>query len=269
MDTQKKVSIKPARRNNSSKKRVNMLPAPEMYAILRAADEIIGEGGRTQLAKILKGSKEKQLLERGLDGNPSYGFYRDLTLEQIMEKVDILIDTDFIRTELYGKLPLIEFTPRGWAVERERRVQEFLQEWDHWLENGVTPVSMEYLKERNRGMIFLLLFRILCSGDKKYIPYLRQWEKTDFKKVQAEIRQIIDDLNRREQLDVMEWQQLLLKRSKSLIIRSNDPIFLACQKCGGPFIFDEHDLSCYQGEGLRFQEICPRCQYDEEEHLIE
>ncbi|WP_220094346.1 RQC-minor-1 family DNA-binding protein [Paenibacillus sp. YN15] len=265
MNTRGKSPKQPARRGASQKRTNIPLPDPELHAILRAADDIIAEGGRTQLAKILKGSKEKKLLELGLDRNPSYGFYRDLTLEQIMEKVDNLIHTDFIETELSGRLPMIVFTPRGWAVERERRAEEFLREWDHWLENGITPLSMEYLKERNRGMILLFLYKILRSGDKKYIPYLKQWEKIDFKKVQAEIRRVIGDLNRRDQLKETEWQQLLLERSKSLIVHSQQPILLACQECGGPFIFDEFDLNCYQPEGLRFQEICPRCKYRDEE----
>ncbi len=63
-----------------------LLPAEELHAVLRATDDVIGEGGRTQVAKILKGSKEKQLLEKGLDQNPAYGFFHDLKLEQIMEK---------------------------------------------------------------------------------------------------------------------------------------------------------------------------------------
>ncbi|WP_050900463.1 hypothetical protein [Paenibacillus elgii] len=32
----------------------------EIRAVLRAADEIIGQGGRTLLAKILKGSRDKK-----------------------------------------------------------------------------------------------------------------------------------------------------------------------------------------------------------------
>ncbi|GFZ94741.1 hypothetical protein GCM10008018_46380 [Paenibacillus marchantiophytorum] len=100
----------------------------ESRAILRAADDIIAEGGRTLLSKILKGSKEKKLLELGLDRNPSYGFYRDLSLEQIMVKVDQMIHTGFLEVEMRGKLPMIVFSSRGWAVERERRAEEFLQE---------------------------------------------------------------------------------------------------------------------------------------------
>lgn len=44
--------------------------------ILRAADEIISLAGRKMLAKILKGSKDKKLLEKDLNHCPSYGYYK-------------------------------------------------------------------------------------------------------------------------------------------------------------------------------------------------
>ena len=267
---QKKNSEKYGSRKPTQNHALLPLPAQELYAVLRAADDVIGEGGRTQVAKILKGSKEKQLLEKGLDQNPAYGFFHDLKLEQIMEKIDSLIDRRYIRREWIGKLklPILEFTPLGWAVERERRAKEFLQEWDHWIEAGITPVSMEYLKGRNRGMLFLFLYMILCSGDKRYIPFLTQWANIDFKKVQAEIRQVISDLEQRDHMEVAEWQTLLVERIRSLIVRSEQPIFLDCQKCGHPFIFDEYDLSCYQSDGIQFTEICPRCEFAKEEREI-
>lgn len=256
------------KRKDSPKHHENIpLPVPEIHAILRAADDIIAEGGRTLLAKILKGSKEKKLLELGLDRNPSYGFYRDITHEQIVEKVDELIDADYLRTEFSGKLPMIVFTPRGWAVERERRAEEFLREWDQWLDNGITPVSMEYLKERNRGMIFMLLFKILCSGEKKYIPYLQQWEPVDFNKVQAEIRQVIEALNGRDQLGETQWHSLLQERAQTLIVRSRKPVILACKECGDPFAFDELLLSCYKEDGLHFPEKCSYCRQQEEQSV--
>lgn len=257
----KKYSLAPKRKTAAKKKRAQNMPLPdeEVHAILRAADDLIAQGGRSLLAKVLKGSRDKKLLEHGLESNPSYGFYRNLTLEQITDKIDHMIRTDFIRTEQFGKLPLIEFTPRGWVVERERRAEEFLREWDHWLERGITPISMEYLKERNRGMIFLFLFKILTTGDKKYIPFLRLWEKTDFRKVQAEIRQVIEELNRRDELGDVEWMQLLQERARTLIVREKAPVFLACEECDQPFIFYDWDLSQYTKDGIRFPDKCPRC----------
>lgn len=44
------------------KANTNQLSEADILTILRAADEIIGEGGRTLLAKILKGSREKKVL---------------------------------------------------------------------------------------------------------------------------------------------------------------------------------------------------------------
>ncbi|OMF83809.1 hypothetical protein BK146_32760 [Paenibacillus sp. FSL R7-0333] len=240
------------------------LPRPELLAILQAADEIIGAGGRTLLAKILKGSKEKKLLELGLDHTPAYGFYRELTMEQTMEKVDVLIKAGYLKTGLYGKLPMIEFTVYGWTVRRERVAEELLREWEKWLDQGITPVSMEYLKERNRGMILLFLFKILCSGDRKYIPFLQQWEPIEFRKVRAEIRQVIAELNERERLGEIEWHELLRERAQSLIVRSRDPVILMCQECDGPFVFDHLDFSCYRADGIYFPEKCGRCRNTED-----
>ena len=42
---------------------IRRLNDEEIKAILRAADELIATGGRNLLAKILKGSKDKKVLE--------------------------------------------------------------------------------------------------------------------------------------------------------------------------------------------------------------
>jgi hypothetical protein len=238
------------------------LPEPELRAILRAADDIIAEGGRTLLSKILKGSKERKLLELGLDRNPAYGFYKDLSLELIMDKVNHMIRTGFLEIETYGKLPMIVYSSLGWAIERERRAEEFVQEWDRWSENNIFPISMEYLKERNRGMMFLFLYKILCSRNKKYIPFLTLWEQIDFKKVQVEIRNVIEALKQSDGLDDAEWERLIKELAKSLLLRSRDPIILACQQCGCPFVFDETDPEYYTNEGLRFPDRCLNCLED-------
>lgn len=48
-------------------KDVVSLPPAEIAAILRRADDLIMTGGRTLLAKILKGSRDKKLLGLGLE----------------------------------------------------------------------------------------------------------------------------------------------------------------------------------------------------------
>lgn len=169
----------------------------EIKQILRGADDLIASAGRSMLAKILKGSKEKKLLELGLDKNPSYGCFRTLSLDEVMGKIDWMIDNRYLDIEYSGRLPLLVFTDRGWDIEREQRAEEFLREWDTWIDNGVDVLSMEYLKDRNRGMILLFLGKIEETGNPKYIPLLEKWEQIDYKKVRQEIRRVISQLQYR------------------------------------------------------------------------
>ncbi|MHA6482140.1 RQC-minor-1 family DNA-binding protein [Paenibacillus sp. strain BS8-2] len=240
-------------------KYLKSLPEAELKTILRAADDIIASGGRTLLAQILKGSKIRKLLELGLDRNPSYSYFKELTLEQIMDKVDHMILTGYLETERIGKLPMIVFTPLGWALEKERRAEEFVQEWNHWLENNITPISMDDFKDRNRGMMFLFLYKILCTGDKKYIPFLKMWESIDYKKVKEEIRRVIQALKQNDVMTDSEWRQLVTERAQSLLVSSREPIFLICQSCERVFLFDDTNPDYYMNSGLNLPTECIDC----------
>jgi hypothetical protein len=50
------------------------------------------------------------------------------------------------------------------------------------------------LKDRNRGMILLLIEKIKKTKNPKFIPLLRAWKEIDYKKVQAELQRVIDFL---------------------------------------------------------------------------
>ncbi|GFP24523.1 hypothetical protein HKBW3S09_01990, partial [Candidatus Hakubella thermalkaliphila] len=69
-------------------KGIKNLPYDEIRAILRGADDLILRGGRTLLAKVLKGSCAKEVLDLALDKSPVYGFYRDLSPEEILARID-------------------------------------------------------------------------------------------------------------------------------------------------------------------------------------
>ncbi len=53
------------------------------------------------------------------------------------------------------------------------------------------PYDMTYLKDRNRGMILLLLDKVEAARDPKYIPLLEAWAQVDYKKVRERIREVI------------------------------------------------------------------------------
>lgn len=175
-------------------KGIDHLPDEEIAAILRGADELIMSGGRSMLTKILKGSRARQVLELGLDQNPSYGYYASLSPGEIQGRVDWTIVNDYLRIEYDYRLPLLVYTRRGWAIERETFAQELLDQFDQMLDAGDGPYDMGYLKDRPRDMILLLLDKVEATGDPKYVPVLLAWAAIDYKKVQQRISEVISCL---------------------------------------------------------------------------
>jgi|SRR3972149_8220443 len=174
---------------------IKELPYEEIAAILRAADDLIMCGGRNLLSKLLKGSKEKKLLELGLDKNPSYGFYSDISLENILAKVDWIIQNNYLAIEYDYRLPLLIFTEEGWEIEKDIYSTELLNGFDKMINSGANYFNMNYLKDKNRGLIFLLLDKARQTKDKKYLPILEAWKEIDYKKVKQKINQVINSIS--------------------------------------------------------------------------
>lgn len=240
------------------------LQETEIRTILRAADEIIADGGRTLLAKILKGSREKKVLALRLDRCPVYGYFRTEKLEEVMKKIDWMIDFGFLEIQYSGKLPMIVFTERGWEIERDHRADEFLSEWNEWLKEGKQNPDMHYLKDRNRGMILLFLTKIGETGDKKYIPYLKEWEKIEYKKVSAEIRKLIEALELDDASALINHENIR-KRTESiqeaLTGEAPQDFLLKCWDCGEKFTFTVGEQQFYKQRGFDYPKRCEECRF--------
>jgi superfamily II DNA helicase RecQ len=167
------------------------LSSEEIKAILRAADELIATGGRSMLTKILKGSKDKRLLEHGLDKCPVYGFYRHLSPPEITKRIDWAIENDYLEIEYSGRLPVIVFSKKGWEIEKETYSDELLQKLQS-LSPGQNFRFVADLKDRNRGMILLLIEKIKNTNNPEFIPLLKAWQQIDYKKVQRALQKVID-----------------------------------------------------------------------------
>ena len=176
-------------------KGIKELTNEEIVAILRVADDLIMSGGRNLLSKILKGSKEKKILELGFNKNPYYGFYSNIALEEVLAKVDWVIKNNYLAIEYDYRLPLLVFTDKGWEIEKDTYSTELLNGFDKMIDSGADYFNMNYLKDKNRGLIFLLLEKVRLSKDKKYIPILEAWKEIDYKKVKQRINQVIDSIS--------------------------------------------------------------------------
>ncbi|MBU0478389.1 RQC domain protein [bacterium] len=175
-------------------KGISALPFEEIKCILRGADEIIMQGGRSLLAKILKGSKDKKVIELKLHTSAAYGYFKALALDKITAKIDWLILNDYLAIKYDYRLPLLVYTDKGWAIEMDAYSDELLAGFNKLLESGIDDYDMTYLKDRNRQLIFLLLDKVKATNNPKYIPILEAWGKVDYKKVQKKIRYIIREL---------------------------------------------------------------------------
>lgn len=170
---------------------IRNLELNEIKSILRAADSLIMSGGRTLLAKILKGSKEKKIFELGLDKNPAYARLNEYSIDDIKAKIDWLIENRFLAIEYDYRLPLLVYTQKGWDIEKDTYSDELLSGFNKMLGANNNLFMMNYLKDRNREMIMLLLDKVEATEDPKYIPILEAWEKIDYKKVQKRIHSVL------------------------------------------------------------------------------
>jgi len=170
-------------------KNVDKLSPEELTAILRGADELIGSGGRSLLVKILKGSHAQDILRLRLDQCPVYGYFRNLSAENVLARIDRAILDGYLKVVYDSRLPLLVFTDAGWEIEKETFANELLAGFDELLKSSQPPYDMSYLKDRNRSLIWCLLDKIEASGNPKYIPLLEAWAQIDYKKIKQRIAQ--------------------------------------------------------------------------------
>ena len=173
---------------------IKRLGDEEIRLILRGADGLIMQGGRSLLAKVLKGSKEKKLLELELNQSPAYGGLSHLTVEAITARIDWLILQGYLDIEYDGRLPLLVYTPKGWDIERETYVQELHAELDAQLVASETVPDLSDLNDRNREMVMEFIERIEATGDSKYLPALKVWSANTYKKIRVRLQNAIDQL---------------------------------------------------------------------------
>lgn len=176
--------------------KIKSLPEDEIKIILRGADEVIMKAGRTMLVKLLKGSKEKKILEYQLDKCPVYGVLSACSPEEISQKIDWMIVHDYLSLKYDGKLPFLIFTPTGWEIEKETYTEELFCKFEKICSNISENIQeqfnefVEILKTRNRQVILLLLDKIEDRGTKDFIPLLDMWASMEVKKVTALIHSV-------------------------------------------------------------------------------
>lgn len=172
------------------------LPQEDIRMILRGADELISTGGRSMLAKILKGSKDKTIFKYKLNECPAYGYYQDMELDDISKCIDWMIKEDYLRIEYDYRLPLLVFSEKGWQIEKETFAQELYQRMCLDVEEKKARVLFE-MKEVNRQVVMCVLDKIEKEGTEEFLPYLEAWKMLEVKKVAARIAEVEKKISKR------------------------------------------------------------------------
>ncbi len=165
----------------------------DIRIILRAADEIISIAGRNMLTKILKGSKDKAILEHSLDQCPSYGMYAKLPNEEITRRIDWVILNHYLEISYNGRLPMIVFSEEGWEMYKPQYAEELMVKILNVAEADIDDLIAQ-LKITNREVVVMILNEIAESRNIGLIRFLERWETVEVKKVRAIINETIGKL---------------------------------------------------------------------------
>lgn len=181
---------------------IKKLPQEDIRMILRGADELISNGGRSMLAKILKGSKDKKILEYKLNECPAYGYYHDMKLDDISKCIDWMIKRDYLRIKYDYRLPLLVFSEKGWEIEKETFAEELYQRFCLDIKEKNASVIFE-MKDVNRQVVMLVLDKIEKDGTEEFLTWLEAWKLMEVKKVAVRIAEVENTIKNREKLS--EW----------------------------------------------------------------
>ena len=169
----------------------------ELAIILHGADSVVHRGGRSQLVKLLKGSRDKRVLELGLDADGSYGALSHLTLDEIARRVDWAIEKGYLDYYYEWRQPLLMFTERGWELERPVAIESLFEQFcrdvdegENGEENREVPVLglMAEEKHAQRAAVQLDVIELIAQRcDERCLEHLESWSGKATKRIRKKL----------------------------------------------------------------------------------
>ena len=158
----------------------------ELAIILHGADSVVHRGGRSQLVKLLKGSRDKRVLELGLDADGSYGALSHLTLDEIARRVDWAIEKGYLDYYYEWRQPLLMFTERGWELERPVAIESLFEQFCRDVDE-----SEMHMVERMAGIkndVQLDVVELIAQRcDERCLEHLESWSGKATKRIRKKL----------------------------------------------------------------------------------
>ncbi len=177
------------------------LTSAEERALFAVFDAAVYVAGRTSVMMALRGSMAEKVRRLGVVGEPGHGFYAKRPEAEVMAKIDTCFHRGWLRFERTREgLPLLAYTPEGLAKGMRFRAEEWLEE----LRGQVGAVAagqalkLSFLmtegQQRNHDTVFLMIELMAREADAGWLPVLRAWSAVETKRVRAQLREVIEQL---------------------------------------------------------------------------
>jgi len=136
--------------------------------------------------KLLKGSRDKRLLELGMDADGSYGALSYLTLDEIARKVDWTIEAGYLDYYYEWRQPLLMFTERGWELEKPVVVEEFFEQFCRDVEDGKFRMAERMVDIKNEVQLDVIEL-IAQRCDERCLAHLEVWSSQTTKRIRKKL----------------------------------------------------------------------------------
>ncbi len=166
----------------------------EIDTILQVAGDIAYQAGKNALILILKGSRSKIIKEKGFDQIIGYGAFKKETAKEIKDKINWMIENDWLRVEYRQRQPLLFQTAKGQERIRKILSDEVFKTFDQWIHSGNVHKPETFpiqLKNINRDVKLFILQKILSRRMYEYIPILHLWKADESKRMKKKINDTI------------------------------------------------------------------------------
>ena len=162
------------------------MSSEDLAIILHGADSVVHRGGRSQLVKLLKGSRDKKILELGLDTDESYGALSHFTLDGIARRVDWTIEKGYLDYYYEWRQPLLMFTDQGWELERPVAIEGMFRQFCRDVDEGEMRMAGRMADIKNDIQLDVIEL-IAQRCDERCLGHLEAWSGKTTKRIRKKI----------------------------------------------------------------------------------
>ncbi len=176
----------------------------ERRAMLSVVDCLVGRAGRTTLVMALRGSKARRVLQFGAEQARGYGRFAGVPAEDVLARVDALIEERIIALESVDGFPLLTYTAHGLALAERNAAENWLKLVRQHVRavraGGQLDLPFVHARMPNRNLrtLKLVIDDIAREANTDWLEFLEAWSAVETKRVRGWLHRIIEQVRRHD-----------------------------------------------------------------------